>query len=183
MNTVIRNFTIRSRMLGAIAMVLGLLGLVGGAGLWSLQRLNHANDQFVTGTHQTLATLGDLRVAVGDLRRFESALLLNATDPASVASYRTRWTAAADLARTQARALTEGSDGEAAASGARVQPLLADYINQSGAAFSQLTGTADGAIAAIAALDQAKKPARAAEAELNVLSKALTAIFCMVMPA
>ena len=175
MNTVIRNFTIRSRMLGAIAMVLGLLGLVGGAGLWSLQRLNHANDQFVTGTHQTLATLGDLRVAVGDLRRFESALLLNATDPASVASYRTRWTAAADLARTQARALTEGSDGEAAASGARVQPLLADYINQSGAAFSQLTGTADGAIAAIAALDQAKKPARAAEAELNVLSKALTA--------
>ena len=36
MNTVICNFTIRTRMLGAIAMVLGLLGLVGGAGLWSL---------------------------------------------------------------------------------------------------------------------------------------------------
>ena len=175
MNTVIRNFTIRTRMLGAIAMVLALLGLVGSAGLWSLQRLTRSNDQFVTGTHQTLATLGDLRVAVGDLRRFESALLLNATDPALVASYRTRWTAAADLARTQARVLTEGSEGDAAASGARVQPLLAAYINQSSAAFNQLTGTADGAVAAIAALDQAKTPARAAEAELAVLAKALVA--------
>ena len=34
MNTLLRNFTIRTRMLGAIALVLGLLGLVGGAGLW-----------------------------------------------------------------------------------------------------------------------------------------------------
>jgi len=175
MNTIIRNFTIRTRMLGAIAMVLALLGLVGGAGLWSLQRLATSNAQFVNGTHQTLAMLGDLRVAVGDLRRFEKDLLLNATDPALVASYRAKWTAVADLARGQARALTEGSQGDAAASGARVQPLLAAYIDKSSAAFSQLTGTADGAMAAIAAMAEAKKPVQATDAELTVLAKALNA--------
>ena len=175
MNLILRNFTIRTRMLGAIAMVLALLCLVGGAGLWSQQRLSASSEQFIGGTHARVEHLSELRSAYGDLRRFEKDLMLNATDLAQVSAYRTKWAAAGERARSHSHALIDGASGDALASASRIQPLLAAYTDKAGAAFSQLTGTADGAVAAIDALKQAKAPVHAAEAELAVLAKALQA--------
>ena len=110
MNVLLRNFTIRTRMMAAIAMVLALLGLVGGTGLWSLQRLSAASEQFISGTHANLERLGELRSAMGDLRRFEKDLMLNATDAAKVAEYRAKWAAAGERARSHGRALIDGAD-------------------------------------------------------------------------
>ena len=46
MNTMslMRLFTIRLRMLGAIAMVLALLGIVGAGGLWGMGRIQSQSD-------------------------------------------------------------------------------------------------------------------------------------------
>jgi methyl-accepting chemotaxis protein len=175
MNHFLRKFTIHTRMLGAIGMVLALLGLVGGAGLWSLQSLSANSEQFISGTHASVEHLGELRGAFGDMRRFEKDLMLSATDPTLVTSYRARWAAAGELVRSNSRALIEGASGEAGASAKRIQPLLAAYTDKAAVAFSQLTGTADGAVAAIDGLEQTKIPVRAAEAELAVLAKALQA--------
>ena len=56
-----RNFTIRTRMLGAIAVVLGLMGLVGGAGLWSMHRMQEANDDLVEHSFAEAMSLAALR--------------------------------------------------------------------------------------------------------------------------
>ena len=175
MNLILRNFTIRTRMLGAIAMVLALLCLVGGAGLWSLQRLSASSEQFISGTHTRVEHLSELRSAFGDLRRFEKDLMLNAPDPALVSAYRSKWTAAAERARSHNHSLIDGASGDALASATRVEPLLAAYTDKAGAAFSQLTGTADRAVAAFDALKQAKLSVHAAETELTALAKALQA--------
>ena len=99
MISILRNFTIRARMMGAIAMVLCLLAMVGGVGLWSLQQVNASSDYFIKVTHESLDNMGDLRNALGNLRRYEKDLLLNATDSAKVTDYKAKWTAAADDAR------------------------------------------------------------------------------------
>ena len=175
MISILRNFTIRARMMGAVAMVLCLLATVGGVGLWGLQQVSASSDQFIQVTHESLDNLGDLRYALGNLRRYEKDMLLNATDSAKVADYKGKWSAAADEARTQLKELIGTAKGDAAASAVRLQPLLAAYFDKAGAAFKQLNGTADGAIQAIEGANAASQQARAFEAELQVLAKALQA--------
>ena len=175
MISILRNFTIRARMMGAIAMVLCLLAMVGGVGLWSLQQVNASSDYFIKVTHESLDNMGDLRNALGNLRRYEKDLLLNATDSAKVTDYKAKWTAAADDARAQLKELIATTKGDAAASAARLQPLLAAYVDKAGAAFKQLNGTADGASQAIGGVKAARQQAHSAEAEIQVLAKALQA--------
>lgn len=45
-----RLFTIRLRMLGAIGMVLFLLGLLGAGGLWGMARIQSMTDVFIHGS-------------------------------------------------------------------------------------------------------------------------------------
>ena len=73
----IRRFTIRTRMLGAIAMVLFLIALLGSAGLLGLRQVSGVGEQFVAQTHADTVRLAALRAALGDARRFEKDLLIN----------------------------------------------------------------------------------------------------------
>ena len=175
MISILRNYSIRTRMMGAIAMVLCLLTLVGGVGQWGLKQVTASSEYFVKDTHGSLENLGDLRYALGNLRRYEKDMLLNATDSAKVTDYKGKWSAAADDARTQLKALVGTSKGDAAASAARLQPLLAAYFDKASAAFKQLNGTPDGAIQAIAGINAARQQVHAFEAEIQVLAKALQA--------
>ena len=101
----IRRFTIRTRMLGAIAMVVALLAMVGGAGLWGIARVTDGSAAFVSGTHAEVRLLSDLGVALGNLRRYEADQLINAGKAAQQQDYRAKWQAALDLVRDKSRQL------------------------------------------------------------------------------
>ena len=64
----LRRFTIRTRMLGAIAMVLTLLVGVGGVGLWGLGQISASNERFIADTYASTVVLAELRTAMGDVR-------------------------------------------------------------------------------------------------------------------
>ncbi len=72
LNGLMRRFTIRARMIGAIGIVLGLLGIVGGAGIFGLMRVQALGDQFTAVTfadsHQ-LAELARCSAACAATRR------------------------------------------------------------------------------------------------------------------
>ena len=66
--SLMRQFTIRFRMLGAIAVVLLLLGLLGGAGMWGMFRIHAMSDAFVTHYFAQEAQIASLQVRLGTAR-------------------------------------------------------------------------------------------------------------------
>jgi methyl-accepting chemotaxis protein len=89
-----RHWRIRTRMFGAIGVVLLLLAVVGGAGLWGMFRMQALNQHFAERIAAGSVQLGDLRAAVADLRRHEKDLLVDAGDAQALAGHRERWAAA-----------------------------------------------------------------------------------------
>ena len=75
--SLMRRYTIRTRMVGAIAMVLCLLALVGSAGLYGMFQIQHLNTAFAENTVAEAGPLGVLRSAFGAWRRYERDRLLS----------------------------------------------------------------------------------------------------------
>jgi len=73
MNTMslMRQFTIRLRMLGAIAMVLTLLGMLGIGGLWGMAKIQDQSDAFLDNSFAEMQHLGRLQEAMSTVREAE----------------------------------------------------------------------------------------------------------------
>ena len=69
--SLMRLFTIRFRMLSAIAVVLGLLGMLGGAGMFGMFRIQSMSGDFVAHEFAEVKELGELRGALGAIRLHE----------------------------------------------------------------------------------------------------------------
>jgi methyl-accepting chemotaxis protein len=71
-----RQFTIRTRMIGAITVVLALLVLVGGAGTYGLVRLQTQNEAFVNTAFESVRSLSALKSSLGQARRAEAEMVI-----------------------------------------------------------------------------------------------------------
>ncbi|NBW49650.1 MAG: hypothetical protein EBR49_06090 [Betaproteobacteria bacterium] len=71
MMTMMRQFTIRLRMLGAIAMVLALLFMLGGGGLWGMGKIQDQSDAFLDNSFAEMQHLGRLQAAMSGLHPLE----------------------------------------------------------------------------------------------------------------
>ena len=87
----LRQFSIRTRMLGAIGIVLLLLAVVGGAGLWGMFRMQQVNHAISDHVVAEAALAGELRSAMGDLRRYEKDMIINYERTEQVLAYRDKW--------------------------------------------------------------------------------------------
>ncbi len=77
LSDLMRQFTIRTRMLGAIAMVLVLLFAVGGAGLWGMNSMRQKSDSFVENPFKEMGDVARMNQQMGELRRAENDLMQN----------------------------------------------------------------------------------------------------------
>ena len=109
----IRQFTIRTRMLGAIAMVMALLTVVGGAGLWGITRVTDGSAKFIAATHAEAVLLTEMGLALGNVRRYEKDQLINAGNAAQLQAYRAQWQAAIDRVRDRSRQIAANGLKEA----------------------------------------------------------------------
>ncbi len=175
LQSLLRSFNIRTRMWGAIAMVLGLLALVAGGGLYGILSLQKSSDDFVQTTHQDLMTLSHLRGSLGDVRRFEKDLLLNLDDAQATAKYLPRWQQSVDDARRYARELKGNQDDEGSRTAAQIDQGLGTYAE---AAAPVLKGIQEGSYSALAdarlALNPARKAVHAVEQDFPKLQTHLT---------
>ncbi len=96
--SLMRQFTIRFRMLGAIAVVLVLLGLLGGAGMWGMFRIHAMSDAFVTRSFAQETQIASLHAHLGSARSEQKEMLLQQSTPDALAAARTRALAALDAA-------------------------------------------------------------------------------------
>ncbi|HET9976037.1 MAG TPA: MCP four helix bundle domain-containing protein, partial [Burkholderiaceae bacterium] len=169
----LRRFTIRTRMMGAVAIVLALLTLVGAGGLYAQQRIEHANVELADHVLTELDTLGQLRSAMGDLRRYEKDMLLSYENVQAATRYHAKWTAAFAAVTQRTDDMLRGgedSDNEV------LRALRADlegYAKGAEPVFKQvLASSYDNAAAANRLLESKAKPSiHAAEQRLAKLSE------------
>ncbi|MDR7097633.1 methyl-accepting chemotaxis protein [Hydrogenophaga laconesensis] len=123
-----RQFSIRTRMVAAIGVVLMLLTVVGGAGWWGIARLNSLNEAFVSHTFEETMTLSRLQVALGDMGRIEKDMIIAYEKPEQVLKAKARWLAARDEAQRQMEHLLAGDEDQDNALVRGMQEKLTQYV-------------------------------------------------------
>ena len=91
LNNLIRNFTIRTRMLGAVAVVAVSLLIVGGVGLAGQFYGNSVSMSFFNGEFASLQRIGTMRTAMHELRMHEKDMLIQYEAPEKFAKAKEAW--------------------------------------------------------------------------------------------
>ncbi len=107
-----RNFSIRTRMRGAIATVLLLLAMVGGAGLLGMLRIQAMSEDFAHHSFEETKTLSALRESIGQMRRHEKDMFLQAGHGAEVARAFEAWQKAHEQVVGTGQQMLEGEEDE-----------------------------------------------------------------------
>ena len=105
-----RQFTIRWRMLGAIGVVLALLVALGSVGLWGMYRMQAFNQTFVDRSFADSMTMSQLKVGLGEMRRYERDMIINYEAPQRVAASKQSWDAAWQQVQETLTAIQVGQD-------------------------------------------------------------------------
>ncbi|MBB6557774.1 methyl-accepting chemotaxis protein [Acidovorax soli] len=108
--TLMRQFTIRFRMLGAIAVVLGLLGLLGGAGMLGMFRIAALSEDFMSHSFAEVGHMAELRGEMGTIRQLEKDMIIGYEKPEVVKAAHAKWLASQDKAKKVAAQLLEGPE-------------------------------------------------------------------------
>ena len=128
MQTFMRQFTVRQRMIGAIAVVLALLGAVGGAGLWGMWRLSNVADEFTERAYQETVTLSQLKASMGAMTRHEKDMIIAYEKPDLVVAAKARWKTEADKTAATMGTLLAGRDESRDALVTQMQERLKAYM-------------------------------------------------------
>ena len=105
-----RAFTIRTRMLGAIAMVLVLLGLLGGAGMLGMFRIHGMSQQFMHTSYAKMGYMVELRAELGAVRAHEKDMIIQYERAEEVRKAHGQWLAAIDRVKSVAGRFLKDED-------------------------------------------------------------------------
>ena len=108
-----RQFTIRMRMLGAIAVVLVLLSLLGGAGMLGMFRIQDMSHQFMQGSFAEAGYMAELRGEMGAIRQYEKDMIIGYEKPEAVKAAHAKWQAShEDAKKTATKFLARPEDAD-----------------------------------------------------------------------
>jgi methyl-accepting chemotaxis protein len=88
-----RQFTVRFRMIGAIGVVLALLLLVGGAGMFGMFRIHQLSAEVIDESMAVVDRVASLRFEMAQVRRYEKEMIIQYEKPELIRQIRTRWDA------------------------------------------------------------------------------------------
>jgi len=131
-----RQFTIRFRMLSAIVVVMCLLGLLGGAGMLGMFRIHNIGEQQVNQSHAGVERLGSLRYEMSLVRRHEKDMIIQYEKPEAIQQIRAKWLA--DMQKIE-KALTELLESASDADKPRVQKAM-EHMKAYRTMFGQVAG-------------------------------------------
>ncbi|MDH1475268.1 methyl-accepting chemotaxis protein [Comamonas thiooxydans] len=86
-----RGFTIRTRMLGAIGVVMVLLGLLGGAGMLGMFRIQDMSQEFLSNAFVKSGHMAQLRTELGGIRSSEKDMVIQYEKPEEVRKAYQQW--------------------------------------------------------------------------------------------
>ncbi len=129
-----RQFTIRFRMLGAIGVVLVLLGLLGGAGMWGMFRIQAMSEAFIERSFAQETQVANLHAQIAAARIGHKDMLLQQADPVALAAARTQALAGLDAAELALTRFLATPDSGVDAVAEQLRPELQAYRAQLSAA-------------------------------------------------
>jgi len=122
-----RQFTIRVRMVGAIGVVLLLLGVLGGSGLYGMARIYGMSEDFMTQSYAVVGRLAELRGDMNMARRHEKDMIILFEKPEAVKASFAKWQTSLQHGETVAASLQTGVREGNKANVQQVIQLLAAY--------------------------------------------------------
>jgi methyl-accepting chemotaxis protein len=122
----IRNFTIRTRMVGAIFMVLLLLGLLGGAGMLGMFRIHGMSQEFLNQSFAATTRMAQVRSDLAQVRRAEKDMIIQYEKPEQVRKFRGEWTESLKKTEADAQAFLQSA-------GPSAEPLVKELVQKLGA--------------------------------------------------
>jgi methyl-accepting chemotaxis protein len=170
----LRQFSIRTRMNGMIVLVLLLLALVGGVGLQGMLGIQSTNESSAERTLAESARLGELRTALGDLRRSEKDMIISYEKTEEVLEHKAQW----QKTYAHMHKLIDGMLAERAGADntvlLKLKPQLEAYDKGIAPVIGQLESAGyDTATVANRMLGRAKEAINAGEATLDELREVL----------
>lgn len=107
-----RGFTIRTRMLGAIGVVMVLLGLLGGAGMLGMFRIQSLSQDFMSGPYVKMGHMAQLRSELGSVRTSEKDMIIQYERPEEVRKAYERWAGLIEQTKTTLGRFTSDRDAQ-----------------------------------------------------------------------
>ena len=108
--TLMRMFTIRFRMMGAIAVVLGLLSVLGGVGMFGMLRIQDLSQHFIDNAFADAGRLSRMQFELGRVRLDERDMVIQYEKPKNIGQTATRWKANLQSARGHAKAFSSSAN-------------------------------------------------------------------------
>jgi methyl-accepting chemotaxis protein len=127
LDTLMRRFTIRLRMIGAITVVLGLMALIGGAGLAGGQLIKSLNAHFMEHAVSELRGIQAIQSSLAEFRLLEKQIVIDYEDRLAVLKLREAWQPAVQRTELLLRELTAGADDDDNALALKAIEELAAY--------------------------------------------------------
>ena len=106
----LRRFSIRTRMRGAIAMVLMMFALVGGVGVFGGHRIKVLNSEFMAHSIQEVEAVSDIRSHLAQVRVHEKNMVIDYEDGVAVLKHRESWMARIAATRKAFDILLQGEE-------------------------------------------------------------------------
>ena len=134
----LRRYTIRMRMYGAIALVVGLVVMLGGGGFLGMAGIQQKAEAFVSTSSTGAAQMAEMRDALSVARRNEKDMIIQYEKPEGVRAARTRWIAALDKANAVGNRFAQERGGDDATAMKDVLQRLGRYRETFTATANQL---------------------------------------------
>ncbi|MFN5048347.1 methyl-accepting chemotaxis protein, partial [Roseateles sp.] len=174
MSALLRRFSIRTRMIGAIAMVLALLLAVGSVGLLGMNSMRDQTKQFAENSVREANLVTRLVHAMGEMRRYEKDMIINYEKPEVVKQVHAKWDGSRKTIADIGKQLGQGESGADKSKMAQVLTLLDGYASKAQPVLAQLeAGGYDNAAVADKLLSRAKEDVASAEKLIEELRAAL----------
>jgi methyl-accepting chemotaxis protein len=127
MMSLMRSFTIRFRMVGAIGVVLVLLSLLGGAGMWGMLHIQSLSQDFVDHAFSDAGHLSRLQFELGKVRVAEKEMAISYDNAPEVKRARGQWNDRVKQALGQAESLTQTGNAKVDETAAAIVKRIKAY--------------------------------------------------------
>ncbi|MBT9487847.1 MAG: HAMP domain-containing protein, partial [Rubrivivax sp.] len=170
-DALMRRFTIRLRMLGAIGMVLALFALVGAAGFGGGAVLHTLNNDFVHHSMHEVRTVAAIRQHLAEVRLHEKNMVIDYENGVEVLKHREAWAKSINTTRDALKALLQGEEDDDNTIARKGVEALDAYEKASKHVLGQIQdGAYDTAKAADRQLQKAKEHVAVLEQQVNQLA-------------
>ena len=174
--TWLRRFSIRSRLITCMVLVVGLGSIVGSGISWQLWSLKGEFDAFTQQEFAAVQRMGKLALNLSALRGHEKAAIINAGDSVSAQAEFKAWQAALTATDQATQALQEAAPSEAIAAQIQaLRPKLASYGQALTPTLQMVTDLSiTSSTEAYQGSESARAEADAIERQVNTLNDSIT---------